>query len=184
MKQTNIKKLVYMSLFIALCYIGTMFHITINLGIGKTMIHLGNVFALLGGLVLGGVPGGIAASVGMGLFDLTNGWVPYAPSTFILKFFIALITAFAFKKLKSLNLNYRVIISCAAGMTFNFIFAPIASFLTTKYILNASVDAATIFAKYESITVLFNALLATVIASILYILLKPAIKKINLNQNL
>ncbi|MDD3027881.1 MAG: ECF transporter S component [Erysipelotrichaceae bacterium] len=167
-------------LFIALCYIGTMFNITFNFGGAKTMIHFGNVFCLLGALVLGGVNGGIAASIGMGLFDLTNGWVPYAPSTFILKFVIALIAGTCFTKLKIANERLKVVVSCASGMLFNFVFSPIASFLTSHFILNVPKEAATIFAGYASIAVVVNAIMATIIASILYFFLAPALKKINL----
>jgi len=180
MQNKKVRVMAYMALFIALSYIGTLFNITFYLGPAKTMVHLGNVFALLGGLVLGGVNGGIAASIGMGLFDLTNGWIPYAPSTFILKFFIAFITAFTFKRLKVKNFTLKVVLANASGMLFNFIAAPIASYFTTRYILKAGAEASMIFAKYESIPVLLNAVIATVVASILYLLLKPVIKNINL----
>ncbi len=168
-------------LFISLCYIGTMFNITFNFGGAKTMIHFGNVFCLLGALMLGGVNGGIAASVGMGLFDLTNGWVPYALSTVILKFLIAFIAGTTFTKLKIASDKVRVVISCALGMMFNFVFSPIASFLTSVFILNIPRESATIFAGYSSIAVVINAVMATIIASTLYFFLTPALKSVNFN---
>lgn len=181
LKNSNKTKIIVLNgLFIALCYIGTMFNITINVGAAKTMIHFGNVFCLLGALVLGGVNGGIAASIGMGLFDLTNGWIPYAPSTFILKFLIALIAGTTFNRLKIKNQSLKVIIACGSGMLFNFIFSPIASYLTTRFILGAAGEFASIFAAYESIAVAINAVLATIIASILYYFLQPALKNMRL----
>lgn len=180
MNSNRTKIIVLNGLFIALCYIGTLFNITFNFGGAKTMIHFGNVFCLLGALVLGGFNGGIAASIGMGLFDLTNGWVPYALSTVILKFCIGLIAGTSFAKLKIANQKVKVIVSCASGMLFNFIFAPIASFLTSVYILNIPKDSAAIFAGYTSIAVVTNAILATVIASVMYLFLAPALKKLNL----
>ena len=179
MNSNRTKIIVLNGLFIALCYIGTMFNITFNLGPTKTMVHFGNVFCLLGALVIGGFNGGIAAAIGMGLFDLTNGWIPYALSTVILKFLIAMIAGTSFSKLPIANERVKVIVSCALGMLFNFIFAPLASFLTSNFILNVPSDAAAILAGYSSIAVAINAILATIIASTLYFFLQPALKRID-----
>lgn len=177
---TATKMIVLSGLFIALSYLGTMFNITFNVGAAKTMIHFGNVFCLLGALVLGGRNGGVAASLGMGLFDLTNGWVLYAPSTFILKFLIALIAGTTFVNLKIANQKLRVVIACGSGMLFNLIFSPIASYLTTRFIIGTTSDFASLFAAYESIAVVINAVMATMIAAIMYTFLAPALKNLRL----
>lgn len=178
-KHASIYKLALTGLFIALSYIGTMFNIPIYIGGGKTMIHFGNIFCLLGALVLGGKRGGFAASLGMGAFDLLNGWVPYAPSTIILKFCIAMIAGSMFDQMRKHHkpLLRSVILSCAGGMLFNIICSPIASYLTNRFIIGSGADGAKIIAAWQSITVFINAGIAIFIASALYMALYPAIVK-------
>lgn len=170
-------------LFIALSYIGTMFNIPFSLGGAKTMIHFGNIFCLLGALILGGRRGGLAASIGMGTFDVLNGWAPYAPSTIILKFMIALIAGTVFMRLRKAEkpLVRSVVLSCLAGMAFNMVFSPIASYLTNQFIIGTNPDIAMVVAGWQSITVLVNAVIAVSIASTLYMALRPIIER---NANL
>ena len=62
------------ALFIALTYVATAF---INVRIP--------FLAANGGLIhLGNIPLFVAAAFGMGLFDLTSGWVSWAPFTFVI----------------------------------------------------------------------------------------------------
>ncbi len=178
-KNASIYKLALTGLFIALSYIGTMFNITLYIGVGKTMIHFGNIFCLLGAFVLGGKRGGLAASLGMGAFDLLNGWVPYAPSTIILKFCIAMIAGSTFDRMKEHGrpLFRSVVLSAAAGMLFNIIASPIASYLTNRFIIGSGADAAKIIAAWQSMTVFINAGIAISIATALYMALYPVIIK-------
>ncbi len=173
MKKISIKTISMMGLFAALCYIGTLFHITIPIsGNVKTMIHFGNIFCLIAALTLGPIYGGISASVGMGLFDLLNGWATYAPSTIILKFFIAFFAGTMFKALKKLDIRPRVFISTAIGMLFNIIFDPIVNFLVSKYIFNLTTSISKIVAAWSSIATVINAVVAIIAASIIYLSLK------------
>ncbi len=178
----SIRDLSKMALFAALAYVGTMIHITIPIaGASKTMIHLGNVFCLLGAIVIGPVMGGISASVGMGLFDLLNGWVSSAPSTIFLKFFIALIAGTAFKMLKIKNTKLRVVVSTSLGILFNVIFAPIIKFLISNYILGIPRPVSKVIAAYSSAATITNAVIAVVIATLLYVSLEKTklLEKVN-----
>jgi len=176
-KFTN-KDLAIMALFTALCYLGTLINFPIVVGGMKTMIHFGNIFCLVGAIILGGKKGGISASIGMGLFDIFNGWILYAPSTFILKFFIAYITATVYEKLSSTKGQKRVIISFSVGMLFNVIFSPIIIYLLGYFIVGISTEAASIFVAYESIVTLINAVIAVISATLIYnILVKTSLIK-------
>lgn len=185
MKQTNtIYILALTGLFIALSYIGTMFNIPFSIGGAKTMIHFGNIFCLLGALVLGGKRGGFAASIGMGTFDILNGWAAYAPSTIILKFLIALIAGTIFQRMREKNvpLLRSVVISCLGGMLFNLIFSPIASYLTNQFIIGTNPDVAMIVAGWQSLAVVVNAVIAVSFATVLYMGIRPVIER-NANLN-
>lgn len=59
-------------LMAAVVFVATNFKIYIPTAIGKTMIHFGNIFCLLSGLLLGGVRGGLAAGIGSAFFDVMD----------------------------------------------------------------------------------------------------------------
>lgn len=89
-KKTNHKKILditFIALFAALCYIAlTVFFFPV----GPMFVHFGNLIVVSAALLVGGWQGGLAGSVGMGLFDLLNGHADSCPKTFLLKFLIGL----------------------------------------------------------------------------------------------
>lgn len=101
-----IKKMILVSIFIALSFIGTFIEIPLPTG---DFIHLGNFFSLLGGLLVGPFLGGISGSIGMGLYDLIF-YPSYVIRTIILKFLMTFITAFTFNQLKKSNKKPLVIL--------------------------------------------------------------------------
>ena len=179
MKKT--KTLVLMAVFVALNYVGTMVNIPFTFGGAKTMIHFGNVFCFLGAFCLGGFSGGLSAAIGQSLFDIFNGWGPYAPSTFILKLIMGLIAGYSYKLLSTktkMNNLVCLIISAVAATLGNFILDPIfASYLTHKYILGLEADTAMIVAGWDSFAVIFNGLIASAISIALFKVLGPILKK-------
>lgn len=160
----NTKKIAYCGLFAALCYAGTMLNIPFSIAGMKTMIHFGNIFCLISAVVLGPILGGIASSIGMGLFDMLNGYVVYAPSTIILKFFIAFIAGKLYYKAQSKSTK-NLVKAFSAGMLFNVIFSPIVIYILAK--LLGFGEASSIIATWESLATLFNAIIAVVVATLI-----------------
>ena len=90
--------LTLIALFAALCYIALA---VLFIPFGGMYIHFGNLIVVLAALLIGGWQGGLAGSVGMGLFDCLNGYAVSSPKTFLLKFLIGLTVGavyFAIKK--------------------------------------------------------------------------------------
>lgn len=177
------------ALFAALCYIGfSYFKIDIPVGTEKTAFHLGNVFCVLAALCLGGVWGGLAGSVGMTIADVTSAYVTSAPKTFLLKLCIGLITGFVAHKILHINqdgnrkipLPVATVLSCGAGMAFNMVADPVVGYFYKTYILGVPQDIAQIWAKLGALTTTVNALVAVIAASVLYLALRPALKRSNL----
>lgn len=98
-------KIIYIALFTALCFVGTM----IAIPFGASKVHLGNFFCILAGLLCGGIIGGLAGSLGMGLNDIVFG---YPPSTYlrtmILKFLMGFIVGTLFRILLKKNANAKL----------------------------------------------------------------------------
>ena len=84
--RTDIKGMVIGAMFIALTFVITGY---INVRIpflasNGGLIHLGNVPLFVAAAVYGKKTGAVAGAFGMGLFDLTSGWVAWAPFTFVI----------------------------------------------------------------------------------------------------
>lgn len=100
MKDQNIKKLVTAALLAALTCIATMIIKVPTPTFGY--IHLGDGFVLLCGVVLGPLPGALAAGIGSMFADIFSGYVSWAPATFIIKALTAGIAGLLFRKLSQL----------------------------------------------------------------------------------
>lgn len=188
-KPADTRTLAMAALFAALCYIGfTYFKIDIPVGTEKTAFHLGNVFCVLAALFLGGFWGGISGAVGMSIADLTTAYVTSAPKTFLLKLGIGLITGLIAHKVfhlsqnrkRKLPLSVATVLSCAGGMVFNIVADPLVGYFYKMYVLGVPQKAASIWVKIGAITTSVNALIAVIAATVLYLALRPALKRAQL----
>lgn len=188
-KPTDVRTLTTAALFAALCYVGfAVCKIDIPVGTEKTAFHLGNAFCVLAALFLGGLWGGMAGAVGMTIADLTTGYVTSAPKTFLLKLCIGLITGLIAHKLfhlsrdekRSVPLPLATVLASCAGMAFNVVADPLVGYFYKTYILGVPQEIAKVWAKMGAITTFVNAVLAVLCASLLYIAIRPALKKSSL----
>lgn len=186
--KTDTAKLAQAGLFAALCYIGfAFFKIDIPVGPEKTAFHFGNVFCVLAALLLGGFWGGLSGAVGMTIADLTTAYVTSAPKTFLLKLCIGLIVGFVahtiFKITRKHTKKYvtgATITACACGMIFNIIADPLVGYFYKTYLLGVPQDISKALAKIATLTTSVNAVVAVICASIIYLALRPALKKAGL----
>lgn len=189
-KKTSVHTMAMGALFAALCYVGFQyFRIDIPVGDSSTAFHLGNVFCVLAALLLGGVWGGMAGSVGMTIADLMIPvYVISAPKTFLLKLGIGLITGLVahgvFKlsrdKERKIPLVWATALSCTAGMAFNAIADPVVGYFYKMYILGVPQSAAQVWMNFNFLTTGVNAVVAIVVSTVLYLALRPALKRANL----
>lgn len=181
------------ALMAALCYIGfTFFKINIPVGESSTAIHFGNTFCVLGALILGGVPGGLAGAIGMGIGDLLDPlYVTSFPKTFLLKFCIGFITGLvAHKKAKlgSLKEDGQIakwtFLAALAGMSFNVVCEPVISYFYKNYLLGVESSAAKIFAAWTAGATFINAFTSVIIATLIYIALRKALGNSSLGKKI
>ena len=86
-KKISAYDLAAVGLMAAVVFVATNFKIYIPTVLGNTMVHFGNIFCLLSGLLLGGMRGGLAAGIGSMFFDLMDPmFVSSAPFTLVFKF--------------------------------------------------------------------------------------------------
>lgn len=145
--------------------------------------HLGNAFVVLGALLLGGVPGGLAGAVGLSIADIISGFAAAAPITFVCKFLIGLITGLVAHRSARLSeshpkkyiLKWSVLAS-AAGLGCNCLADPVLNYLWQRLITPGA-------EALLSINILFtvlNAAVNTVCAVALYSALRPVLRRMNL----
>jgi len=189
----KIQKTAMIALMAALCYIGfTFFKIDIPLGNQATAIHFGNTFCVLAALMLGGIEGGLAGAIGMGIGDLLNPmYLPYFPKTFILKFGIGCVSGYVAHKvchLSNIKDQKKLIIATAlssgSGMLFNVIGEPIFGFFYNRFVFGVTTSVAEVLAKITAGTTLFNAITATILASLFYLALRKALKNSSLSKKI
>lgn len=96
----NIKKLVFTSIFIALCFVATSM-IKIPISVGWGYIHLGDAVVMLAGMLLGPGLGAIAAGLGSALADVAGGYAHYAIPTLLVKAMLAFFVGLAYKSVKN-----------------------------------------------------------------------------------
>ena len=190
---TRILKVVVIGLMAALCYISFMFlQIKIPTPGGFTSFHLGNTFCILAALLLGGIPGGLAGAIGMGIGDLLDPtYVTYAPKTIILKLLIGIFTGLFAHRIFKINnskndskLFIYVIISSTAGMLFNVIGEPIFGYFYNLIILGTPQKAAATLASWNAITTVVNAIITIILSSSIYLIIRPRLIKNNLLMKL
>ena len=188
-KKVEVRTLTLAALFTALCYIGfTYCKIDIPVGAEKTAFHLGNVFCVLAALLLGGFWGGMAGAVGMSLADLTTAYVTSAPKTFILKLCIGLIVGVLAHKVfklsresdRKISLPVATVLSCVGGMAFNMVADPVLGYFYKMYVLGVPQQAANIWAKMGAVTTSVNAVIAVIAATVFYLALRPALKRMKM----
>ncbi|MBP3887537.1 MAG: ECF transporter S component [Cellulosilyticum sp.] len=96
---SNLRNIIIIGLFAALCYVALeVLRIPIPSPVGSPFIHMGNMFVILAALLFNGVSGGLAGSIGMGIWDIFHGYGSTAYTTFILKFGIGFFTGLVASK--------------------------------------------------------------------------------------
>lgn len=185
-KKADINRLAQAGLLAALSYIGFAY-LKIDVPLGNTAFHFGNVFCVLAALLLGGYWGGLSGALGMTIGDLTTQYVTSAPKTFLLKFCIGAIVGFVAHKLFKLDqehdakrVSIATVVASICGMGFNIVADPLVGYFYKSYLLGVPQDLAKALAKIATLTTSVNAVLAVILASVFYLALRPALKKAGL----
>lgn len=185
MRNKQIQKIVTVGLLAALSYVVfTFLQIKIPLpGGDATSIHLGNAVCVLGALLLGGFYGALGGALGMTIGDILDPvYILYAPKTFILKLCIGLITGLIAHKICHINTLtdtkkvFRVSLTASiAGLLFNVIFDPLVGYFYKLLILGKPAAELTLVWNVASTSI--NAVISVIVSVLLYMALRPALRK-------
>ncbi len=186
-KNDKVYKLVLTGLMAALCYVAfTFLKIPIpTFGGDYVALHIGNAFCVLAALLLGGVYGGVAGSLGMTIADILDPvYITSAPKTFILKLCIGLIAGFVAHRIAHITEDHDAgyifrwsLIASIAGLGFNVIMDPIVGYFYKNYILGVQSDAAKIMSTWAAGVTFINAVAGTIVVVVVYMAVRPVLKK-------
>ena len=190
MKNNKIYKITVTGLMAALCYVSfTYIQIPIPVPGGDNVaLHIGNAFCVLAALLLGGVYGGLAGSLGMTIADLLDPrYITSAPKTFILKFLIGLIAGFVAHKIAHISEDHSKayvfkwsLISSVCALGFNVIADPIFGYFYKNCFLGVPSPAAKIMSTWAGGVTAINAVAGTIVVVVVYNALRPTLKKAGL----
>ena len=192
MKKENEKiyKIVITGLMAALCYVAfTFLKIPIpTFGGDMVALHIGNAFCVLAALLLGGSYGGVAGAVGMTIADLIDpAYVTSAPKTFFLKLCIGLVTGLVAHRFAHITEDHDnkyvfkwTLLASIAGLGFNVIMDPIVGYFYKKYILGVEATAAAIMSTWAAGVTFVNAVAGTIVVVVVYMAVRPVLKKAGL----
>ena len=184
-RNQTVVKLAQTALLAALCYVSfTYLQIKIPMpGGDATSIHIGNAFCVLAALLLGGVYGGLAGAIGMGIADIMDPvYITGAPKTFLLKLCIGLVVGLVAHKIAKINESNDKkyvfkwsLIASIAGLGFNVIADPLVGYFYKMYILGQPQQMAEVLAKWSTASTFVIAVISTVLVSAMYNALRPVL---------
>ena len=188
MKHENkmIYRVTLTAVFAALVFVSSMLSVPIPVAIGDvTRIHLGNIFCLLSGFVLGPVGGGLAAGLGSALYDMTNpAYIASAPFTFVFKFLLAAVCGWAAyaRGSRAENHGQNILAAIAGSATY------MALYLGKSFIegmlLGSALVPVLLSVGTKAVTSSVNAVIAVVVSVPLCAAIRLALKKSHLLEKL
>lgn len=192
MKRNNnaLTTIVGVAIMSALVFVGSMISIPIPTILDVSRIHLGNIFCLLAGFMLGGAKGGLAAGLGSMLYDFTNPkYISSSPITFVNKFMMGFVCGcIAGGIIKSWASSdkpaklVRLIIAAAAGALTYVVLYLGKGFVEDVFFLRTEVGTALIDVQVKAVTSLFNAVIAVIASVPLALALKSGLRRAGLSR--
>ena len=146
MKSDKTRELVVLSLYAALIIVSVQF---IRIPFGPQFVHLGNALVVIAVLIFGARKGALVATVGLGLFDIINGYAAEVWITILESLIVCLVLYFVFEKLLKSNdkTSYIILIGVIAAMTkiiLNFVKYTIINTAVASLPLNAAMLASVV----------------------------------------
>ncbi|ERL63796.1 hypothetical protein L248_2156 [Schleiferilactobacillus shenzhenensis LY-73] len=177
-RNRQLLRVILTALFAAIIYIGIwILRIPIPAMVGRPFIHFGNTLMVLAILFLGGVWGGVAAAIGLGGFDVLNGyaatsWLTVSEVIVMALVVSALVRAFHHEDTRGHIIVIAVIAAITKVIT-SFIVATIEGFMA-----GMTFKPAVIAAFLSPPAAAINAVALAVIVPILYFLLRGAFRTV------
>lgn len=185
-RQTKIYRIAAIGVFAALVFAGSKLEVPIPVAIGDiSRIHLGNIFCLLSGFVLGPIGGGLAAGIGSALYDLTSpAFIASSPLTFLFKFALGAVCGWAanLHGAKAENHIQNVLAAAAGSLTYMILY--LGKSFIEGMLLGSETGAVLTAVATKAVTSGINAVIAVVVSVPLCAVVRLALKKSRLLEKM
>ncbi len=173
-------------MFAALVFVASMISVPIPVAIGDvTRIHLGNIFCLLSGFVLGPIGGGLAAGIGSALYDVTNpAYIASAPFTFLFKFLLAAVCGWAAHAKGHRPENHGLNIAAATAGSLTYMVLYLGKSFIQGLLIGSELGAVLTSLFTKLVTSSINAAIAVVVSVPLCAVVRLALKKSRLLEKM
>lgn len=169
----------------AFVYVGIFFRINIPMPIGKAMLHFGNVFCLLAGLLLGPMRGGLAAGFGSFIFDMTSDYASSAPFTLVFKFVMAWVAgSIAYGGKRGANDHKMNIVGAICGSVSYVILYVGKNFIEGYYFLRNPIETCITDAVTKGSVSLINGAVAVIVSYALFPIFRSAMRRAGIYRKL
>ena len=171
----NVLTVVFVGALAAMVYVVTLFRFPL-LG---SKVHFANAVCLLAGMLLGPVPGGLAAGLGSALYDMFGGGYGLVDTliTFVSKFAMAFVCALIMHKdgARKFKLD-RTVVSAVVGALTYVVLYMLKTYIYNRFVYGYPIDAVGATMLSKLVPSLINAGAAIVAAPIFYHAVMPALR--------
>ena len=178
---SRVYTIAFLGVMAAVVFVSNYFSIPV----ASSRIHMANAVCLLGGLLLGGVKGALAAGLGSALFDLTfPAYAAEAWITFINKGAMALVCGLIVHRGSKEPGRWRLVLGAFCGAALYIGLYLLKSYIQMAYITIVPKETILPVLLQKLTASLFNATFAVVAAPALYAVLRPALEKAGLYKQI
>ena len=175
----KLNTLIYIAVLAAMVYVITIFRFPLM----GSQVHFANAVCLLAGMLLGPVPGGIAAGLGSALYDVFGSGrdIIEALITFVSKFAMAYVCGLLMNVSGSRRdkIDRTVFCAIAGALTYIALYM-LKTYVYQRLVYGYPLKSVGLTMWSKLIPSLINALVAVVAAPIFYHTVKPALKGLGL----
>lgn len=177
MKTQDTKNIAIISLYAALIFTSIQF---LRFPLGHQFIHIGNALVVVGVLIFGSKKGALAAALGLGIFDILNGYAAEVWITILESLIVCLVLHFYFEKGLKGKDTTSAIISVALVAALTKIILNLFKYTLINHIVGSLALNQAFSLAFVKILGTFGSALATLIAvPLLYPIFKELLKKAN-----
>lgn len=182
-------KTIYMvvlsAVFAAMVFVGSIISIPVPAAFGMTRIHLGNIFCLLSGFILGPVAGGLAAGIGSGLYDIIiYGDILSAPFTLVFKGLMAVVCGLVAYAGHNLGDNHKLNVAAGVSGSVTYIILYLGKSFAEGLLIGSAMGTVLTALATKLVTSSINAVIAVAVSVPLCAAVRLALKRSHLLEKM
>ncbi len=173
------------AVFAALVFVASVISVPVPAAFGMTRIHLGNIFCLLSGFILGPVGGGLAAGIGSGLYDvIIYGDILSAPFTLVFKGMMAVVCGMIAYLGGNRGENHKLNVAAGVSGSVTYIILYLGKSFVEGMLIGSAMGTVLTALATKAVTSGINAVIAVAVSVPLCAVVRMALKRSHLLEKL